>query len=489
MQFVRHAFARNVGLRNWADLMKPTPPRDPVGVCAIRFLKAVVEGQTDRALELLGTHPELATHDVHCATAVGNGTALRGFLARDPSSAFRPTMPDEAAPLIYAVQADLKTRLQVSESDRCEVVRILLDAGVSPNTSLPLPNSTSRIPALYFACDAGDEPVARLLLERGADPNDGESVYHAAERNHRACLELLVTHGADLSSSHAEWGNTPLYFLASYREQGPTTASVTLGMEWLLEHGADPNVASHGKGAGDGNPGRAELPLHKIASSGRLASVARLLVEHGALVDAVRWDGSTAYTLAIRSGNATVADYLASVGADRTRVTVFDRLRGACESANDGEARRIIAAHPDAMNSLSREDAQALGMAVAEGRTEAAGLMVELGWPLTAEGEWGGTPLHWAAWNGRVELTRLLIKHGAPINLRDSAYGSSPIAWACHGSTNSGHGVDADYVAIVDQLLDAGATRPESYNKWDEAPESMARPVVVGALKERGFAG
>ena len=99
------------------------------------------------------------------------------------------------------------------------------------------------------------------------------------------------------------------------------------------------------------------------------------------------------------------------------------------------------------------------------------------------------TPLHWAAWNGRVELTRLLIEQGAPVNTRDASYGSSPIAWACHGSTNTSHGVDADYVAIVGQLLDAGATRAESYNRWNEAPESMACPAVVGALKERGFAG
>ena len=475
------------GDRSPDDGWRPTV--DSLQVDATRFLKAVLDNQVDRALELLRDHPELATHDIHCAAAAGHADALRALVEADPGTATRAAMPDGAAPLIYAVLGGIKTRLGVPDARRVEVVRTLLDAGASPNTSVPLDDSAARIPALYFPCDAGDTQVARLLLDRGANPNDGESVFHAAQRNHRACLELLLAHGADLSTPHAEWGNTPLYFLASHREQNPITPSVTLGMQWLLEHGADPNMPSHVKNTAAGDPGLAELPIHKIATSGRPASVARLLVEHGAVIDAVRGDGRTAFTLAVRSGNAPVADYLASVGADTTRLTPFDRLRGACESAQESEARRIVGEHPDVMASLAREDAQALGLAVADGRADSVRLMVELGWPLTTEGEWGGTPLHWAAWSGRVELTRLLIEQGAPVNTRDASYGSSPIAWACHGSTNTSHGVDADYVAIVGQLLDAGATRAESYNRWNEAPESMACPAVVGALKERGFAG
>ena len=35
--------------------------------------------------------------------------------------------------------------------------------------------------------------------------------------------------------------------------------------------------------------------------------------------------------------------------------------------------------------------------------------------------------------------------------------------------------------------LAAGAARSESFNHWNESPESMARPSVVQALTERGF--
>ena len=100
----------------------------------------------------------------------------------------------------------------------------------------------------------------------------------------------------------------------------------------------------------------------------------------------------------------------------------------------------------------------------------------------------GETPLHWRAWNGHVAMVKLLLAHGAPVNFRDMRYGSSPVGWVSHGSQHCDRGNDEDYPAIVHLLLDAGATRAESFNQWNESPESMARPSVVLALKERGFA-
>ena len=85
-------------------------------------------------------------------------------------------------------------------------------------------------------------------------------------------------------------------------------------------------------------------------------------------------------------------------------------------------------------------------------------------------------------------MVKLLLEAGAPVNQRDSRYGSSPIAWCAHGSRFRDRANDEDYPAIAHLLLDEGATRAESYNQWDEAPEGMARPSVVAVLRERGFA-
>ena len=233
--------------------------------------------------------------------------------------------------------------------------------------------------------------VARVLLERGANPNVGESIYHAAELNHRDCLDLLLTHGADLSGAHATWGNTPLYFLAGYKEDHPHCASSTLGMQWLLEHGANPNVPSvvtsgHDDAPSDA-PGVAEMPLHRVAALGRSVAVARLLVEHGAEVDAPRGDGKTAYAIAMRTGNDGVATYLAECDADTRSLTPVDGLLASCIRADERAARAILADHPALLAALTAEDRQTLALAGEQDRESSVRLMVTLGWRLDAEGE------------------------------------------------------------------------------------------------------
>ncbi len=378
--------------------------------------------------------------------------------------------------------------LRRDDTEAAGRVRALLDAGASPNASLPLDDDpTARIPALYFACVVNHVEVARLLLERGANPNDGESVYHAAERNHRECLELLEAHGADLSARHTQYGNTPLYFLAGYREGHELCESSTLGMHWLLEHGADPNVLSYAQTTDEHTPGIAETPLHRTAENGRGADLAQLLIAHGAHVDAQRGDGKTAYTIAMRTGNFAMADALVSAGADATNLSPTDQLLAACARADGERARALLAQYDGLLASLTTEDRNTIVGAVHDDRVESVRLMVSLGWSLTEEGPWGGTPLHWAAWFGRVRAVRTLLDLDAPINFRDRQYGSSPIAWAAHGSRYSRPGNDDDYLAIVDLLLDAGSSRAASFNHWSERPESLASVAVAERLIARGF--
>jgi ankyrin repeat protein len=376
----------------------------------------------------------------------------------------------------------------VAEADHVALVRLLLDAGASPNASVPLPDVSDRIPVLYFPCDEGNVAIARLLLERGAEPNDGESLYHAAQHDHREVLELLRTFGADLSHGPAVYGNTPLHFLASYRASNRHGAAAMRGMRWLLDHGADPNVPLARVMDGMTPAQLGETPLHRIAAGGHGADVVGWVLACGATVDATRADGATPYVLAVRTGNVAAADALAAAGADVTRLTPVDQLLGACLRADAAAARALVDAHPGLIASLDDEAARTIHVALHDERLDALGLMLSLAWPLGIESEWGGTPLHWAAWHGRVALVQQLITHGAPINMRDSRYGSSPIAWASHGSRFSGHENDDEYVRVVHLLLDAGATRTESFNKENESPESLARPAVARAMRERGFA-
>ena len=201
-------------------------------------------------------------------------------------------------PIIYACDVYLQRALGIGEEQSAEVVRILLEAGASANASITVCDILkSPLPALYFACTYRNLQVVELLLEHGADPNDGESLFGAAELNHRDCLDLFKAYGADLSSRHPHRDSTPLYFVAGHKQYSPLFKSSQLGIRWLLENGADPNVASYVKTQANGEPGISEMPLHRVAAYGKSAAVAKLLLYHGANVNMPRADGKTAYAM------------------------------------------------------------------------------------------------------------------------------------------------------------------------------------------------
>jgi ankyrin repeat protein len=317
--------------------------------------------------------------------------------------------------------------------------------------------------------------VVRLLLERGADPNDGESIYHAAELDHRECLELLLAHGGDVSGRHSHWGNTPLYFLAGYGEDDSNCATATEGMRWLLEHGADPNITSGTQ---------LETPLHRVAAFGRGPAVVELLLAHGAQLDQPRSDGRTAYVLALRAGNVAVAELLRERGADTARAAPVDELLGACMRAEAETARSLLARYPDLISEFTPEDRWIFAQAADEGREASVRLMADLGFDLRWEGHGCGTPLHKAAWRGNLPMVRLLLDLGAPLDVRDGQYGASPLGWAAHGSSNCRQAED-DYLAVIEALIEAGADNETSIDRWGEGPEAMASPRVAARLRQR----
>ncbi|HKV51261.1 MAG TPA: ankyrin repeat domain-containing protein, partial [Gemmatimonadaceae bacterium] len=355
---------------------------------------------------------------------------------------------------------------------------LLLDAGASANSgSLYFEsNEPAPISVLYHACMSDNVPLVNLLLDRGARTQDGESIYHAAQFDRRACLEALVAHGADLSSTQSPYGNTPLYFLVGHQSDDDGRAAWFKGFSWLLEHGADPNVPSYEK---------QETPLQGVAGGFPKLATARALLAHGANPNLRRGDGRTAYAIAMRHGNRAIAALLADHGADTTTLGPDDELFAACFDGDADRARAVLAAHPELAAAIPATGGAAMSDAVLHDNLDAIRVLLSLGCSLGAEGWAQGTPLHVAAWTGKPAMVRALLALGAPVNVRDGQFGSSPLGWAAHGSgQHRGH--DDTYIAIVDALLDAGAERLPSLNKWDEPPENLASPGVAKHLAARG---
>jgi ankyrin repeat protein len=316
----------------------------------------------------------------------------------------------------------------------------LLDAGADANTR----SGRHGVPALYGVTGYNNAPrIARLLLEAGADPTDGESAFHAAEQFHVEALELLLRYGTDLNAT-GEWGNTPLYFLLRYWDVAEHP-NVKQGLLWLLDHGADPNVRC----------GRErENALHVAARRGQHPDLVRLLLERGADIHARRDDGRTAWMLATRGGFDDLATLLEQAGATPESLSPEDALMAAC-GRGDVEAARVLAS-PSAIAALHPADARLLPDAAAHGRVSVVTACLAAGFAIDTADEAGATALHHAAIHGRADLVRELLRRGADFRIRDGEHSAPAIGWACFGADHVAE-PDGDYAGTVKALLDAGA--------------------------------
>ncbi|HEX4681232.1 MAG TPA: ankyrin repeat domain-containing protein [Gemmatimonadaceae bacterium] len=407
------------------------------------FLRAVIDRDAEGARRVLAEDAAIPARSLHAAATIGDITNVRRLIGNDASVVSLRAGDPSAEPLLYLCYSPFHGESPRRDADLLETVRLLLQAGADPNTR----DSRYGVPVLFAVTGARSIlPIARLLLDAGANPTDGESVFHAAERFHVEALELLLAAGADLNYV-GEWGNTALYFLLRWYdvEKEP---QVRQGLDWLLTHGADPNVTS--------GPAR-ETALHIAARLGQHVSIIRSLLEHGADVDARRRDGMTAWRLARRGGFDGAAAALEQAGALVEPLSPAEELLAACGRGDVDAARQLST--PEIVDQLTAEDRQCLPEAAMRRRGRAVIAYVAAALPTDTTDGNGSTALHYAAISGGIEQVRALLAAGADFTLRDREHSATPLGWACFGVDFVAN-TDGDYEACVRALLDAGA-RPE----------------------------
>ena len=243
--------------------------------------------------------------------------------------------------------------------------------------------------------------------------------------------------------------------------------------------------------------------LRHGAQRGNTAAVERML-RLRVPVDARGWSGNTALYEAAKYGRQEVLELLLAAGADvdaPNRRSGFTPVHVAAEYDNIEVLRRLLDAG-GSVNLRSRHYYTPLAqMAWKTGPddVEVAGILLDNGADIKAASRHGWTPLHHAAGAKNIELLRYLIERGAPLELRTTDIGYTPLMLAAaDGSVDvvvalaqlganvearSEGGTTPLYQAavnghsdVVERLLELGARADiETYNGWTPMKAAASR--------------
>ena len=148
---------------------------------------------------------------------------------------------------------------------------------------------------IYEAVRAGDRTKVKALVE--ADPT--LAIFAAAILDDTVAIEALLAADPLLTAAVSSDGWMPLHLAAHFGKSG--------ALRVLLKRGAQANAFS--------TNAMRNTALH-AAAAGRATEVGKLLVEHGANVNARQHGGWTALHAAAQSGDIEFARTLVAAGAD-----------------------------------------------------------------------------------------------------------------------------------------------------------------------------
>jgi ankyrin repeat protein len=330
--------------------------------------------------------------------------------------------------------------------------------------------------ALNAAFAKGELDTARTLLRKGANVNavdlrGDSSLHRAAEAGHRAVVELLLEHQADVNLRTGEGGVAPLHLAAQAGEldicrlllkQGTGVASKArdgwtalhfasrmghLGIvQELLVHGADANDQTD----------KYSTSLHMASLAGHL-EIVKLLVRHGAELERANIDQQTALHHAChescRAWGLELARYLIEQGANTMSKDKYGDIPLHKASRNGYlDLVEIFLEVGMDINTQNADEETPFNLASGSGNLEVVILLIKHGVDVNRRDKLGWTPLHRAARYGHLYIVLLLLCHGVDIQVQNH---ETPLAnedWtSLHLASRYGHD------DVVQLLLDHGA--------------------------------
>jgi ankyrin repeat protein len=268
----------------------------------------------------------------------------------------------------------------------------LLIAALAAPAAFAADATAARDTRLVDAVKAGDSAAAVSLLQKKIDVNaaeaDGTTALHYAVRNDDAALVDRLLRAGADARAANRYGVTPMA-LACENGSAPV-------VERLLKAGVDPNLA--------GKLG--ETALHLCARTGRAEAV-KVLLSHGATVDTIEnWRGQTPLMWAAAEGHADAMRLLIEAGADvnaRSSIVVWERQRT--------EEPRDKWLPPGGLTPLL--------FAARDGKIASTRVLLAAGADVNIVDPDRHTALIIALMNGHFDVAGALIEGGADVNMED----------------------------------------------------------------------
>lgn len=330
---------------------------------------------------------------------------------------------------------------EAARSGQVGVASWLLDHGMHVDAL----NSRGWTP-LHCACSGGHVELAQVLLAYGADVSTGEGdtsktpLHHACSTGNKEMVRLLLAHEADVHAKDQD-SNTP--HLVMDVRQGQNMLTI---LSLLLERGANLNEqdrigATLLHKACDANytdlvrfclQQGADVTLRRTGTSDKKTALhfcwnvdsARLLLDHGADLNAQDWCGRTVlHRIANRGEKSDVIHFLLDRGAqadlgDSEGITA---LFEACHTRRV-ENVRILLERGANVNATDSSGRTALSR-MCRNDTSLATLLLKHGADPNIQDMDGNTTLHKTS---RAKVVDLLLQHGADVHLRNNR-GETPL--------------------------------------------------------------